>query len=188
MNESAANPDDDHLILTISLADDVSLEYLFILVKRLGFFYYWFVPKDSLLKYDIKEIAFHFEVSEQDEFDDYKYLKQDLVQLKGNRYAKQRNLIHQFYKRCLGKCKVDVEIIDSGNTGECLNFLQECCELRRYEVDNCESLACEKMATMNALNNADALEVKGIFIRKDGGNQCLRNWLPSYCHDGCTYF
>jgi hypothetical protein len=32
---------------------------------------YWFVPEDFLLNYDAKEIASHFDVSEQDEFDDY---------------------------------------------------------------------------------------------------------------------
>ena len=167
-NKSAANPDDDHLILPISLADNVTPESLFILAKRLGFSDYWFVPEDFLLKYDAKEIASYFDVFKQDEFDDYIYLKQDLIQLKGNRYAKQRNLIHQFYKRYLSKCKVDIEMIDSGNTGECLNFLREWCELRKCDVDNGESLACEKMATMNALNNIDSLDVKGILIRIDG--------------------
>ena len=167
-NKSAANPADNHLILPISSADDITPEYLFILAKRLGFSDYWFVPEDFLLKYGAKEIEFYFEVKEQDKFDDYIYLKKDLIQLKGNRYAKQRNLIHQFYKRYLSRSKVDIEMIDSGNTLECLNFLQEWCELRKCDVANGESLACEKMATMNALNNIDALEVKGILIRIDG--------------------
>ncbi len=48
MNKSSADPDDDHLILPISVADDVSLEY--ILAKRLGFSDYSSVPKDFLLK------------------------------------------------------------------------------------------------------------------------------------------
>jgi len=167
-NRSAANPADNHLILPMSSTDDITPEYLFLLAKRLCFSDYWFVPEDFLLKYDAKEIAFYFEVSEQDEFDDYIYLKQDLIQLKGNKYSKQRNLIHQFSKRYLSRCKVDIEMIDSGNTRECLNFLQVWCEQRKCDVDNCVSLACEKMATMNALNNIDALEVKGILIRIDG--------------------
>ena len=66
------------------------------------------------------------------------------------------------------RCKVDIETIDSDNNGECLNFLQVWCEPRKCHVDNGESLACEKMATMNALKNIDALEVKGILIRIDG--------------------
>jgi hypothetical protein len=114
------------------------------------------------------EITFYFEVSEQDKFDDYIYLRQDLIRLKGNRYAKQRNLIHQFCKRYSIRCKVDVETIDSGNNRKCLNFLQEWCELRKCDAENGESLACEKMATMNALKNIDALEVKGILIHIAG--------------------
>jgi uncharacterized protein len=100
--------------------------------------------------------------------DDYIYLRQDLIRLKRNRYAKQRNFIHQYYKRYLSRCEVDIEMIDSGNTGECLSFLQEWRELRRCDADNGESRACEKMATMNALNHVDALEVKGILVRIEG--------------------
>ena len=167
-NKSTANPDDDHLILPISPADDITPEHLFILAKKLGFADYWFVPEDFLIKYNAKEIEFYFKVNEQDAFDDYIYLRQDLIHLKGNRYAKQRNLIHQFYKRYLSTCKVDIEMIDSNNARECVNFLQEWCEARKCDVNDSESLACEKMATMNALNNIDALEAKGILIRIDG--------------------
>lgn len=167
-NKSTANPDDDHLILPISPADDITPEYLFILAKKLGFTDYWFVPEDFLIRYSAKEIELYFEVKEQDAFDDYIYLRQDLIHLKGNRYAKQRNLIHQFYKRYLSTCKVDIEMINSNNARECVNFLHEWCEERKCDVNNSESLACEKMATMNALNNIDALEAKGILIRIDG--------------------
>ena len=121
-----------------------------------------------LRKYGAKEVEFYFEVNEQDEFDDYIYLRQDIIHLKGNRYAKQRNLIHQFYKKYLTRCKVEIEMIDSSNARECVNFLHEWCELRKCDVDNGESLACEKMATMNALNNIDPLEAKGLLIRIDG--------------------
>jgi len=45
-NKSAANPADNHLIMPISSADDVTPEYLFILTKRLSISDYWFVPED----------------------------------------------------------------------------------------------------------------------------------------------
>jgi len=91
-NKSAANPADNHLILPICSADDITPEYLFILAKRLGFSDYWFVPEDFLLKYGAKEIEFYFELKEQDEFDDYIYLKKDLIQLKGNRWSEPHRL------------------------------------------------------------------------------------------------
>ena len=63
-NKSADNPADDHLIMPIFLADEITPEYLFILSRRLGFSIYRFVPEDFLLKCDAQE-----------EFDDYIYLK-----------------------------------------------------------------------------------------------------------------
>jgi len=167
-NKSTANPHDDHLILPISPEDNITPEYLFNLADKLGFTDYWFVPEDFLVKYGAQEIEFYFEANEQDEFDDYIYLRQDLIHLKGNKYAKQRNLIHQFYKRCLARCKVEIEMIDSSNARECVSFLHKWCELRKCDVDNGESLACEKMAAMNALNNIDPLEANGLLIRIDG--------------------
>jgi hypothetical protein len=167
-NKSTANPDDDHLILPISPTDNITPEYLFDVAEKLGFTDYWFVPEDFLVKYGAKEIEFYFEVQDQDEFDDYIYLRQDLIHLKGNKYAKQRNLIHQFCKRYLARRKVEIEMIDSSNAHECVNFLHEWCELRKCDVDNDESLACEKIAAMNTLNNIDPLEAKGLLIRIDG--------------------
>ena len=167
-NKSTINSDDDHLILPISPADNITPRYLFLLAEKLGFTDYWFIPEDFLVKYGTKEIESYFEISEQNEFDDYVYLTKDLIHLEGNKYAKQRNLIHQFYKRYLTRCKVEIEMIDSGNSCECVDFLHEWCELRKCDVDNGESLACEKMATMNALDNIDPLEAKGLLIRIDG--------------------
>jgi uncharacterized protein len=167
-NKSTINPDDDHLILPVSPTSNITPRYLFLLAEKLGFTNYWFIPEDFLVKYGAKEIESYFEVSEQNEFDDYIYLTKDLIYLEGNKYAKQRNLIHQFYKRYLTRCKVEIEMIDSGNSRECVDFLHEWCELRKCDVANGESLACEKMATMNALDNIDPLEAKGLLIRIDG--------------------
>ncbi len=59
-------------------------------------------------------------------------------------------------------------MIDKSNSRECIDFLHKWCELRKCDVDNGESLACEKMATMNALDDIDPLEAKGLLIRMDG--------------------
>jgi uncharacterized protein len=127
-----------------------------------------FVPGDFLVRCGAREIELYFDVKEQDEFADYIYLTQDLIHLKGNKYAKQRNLIHQFYKRYLAKCKVEIEMIDSSNARECVDFLHEWCELRKCDIENGESLAYERIATMNALAHIDSLEAKGLLVRIDG--------------------
>jgi hypothetical protein len=189
-NKSTANPDDDHLILPISPTDNITPEYLLGVAEKLGFTDYWFVPEDFLVKYGAKEIEFYFEVNEQDEFDDYIYLRQDLIHLKGNKYAKQRNLIHQFCKRYLARRKVEIEMIDSSNAHECVNFLHEWCELRKCDLDNDESLACEKVAALNTLNNIDPLEAKGLLIRIasiKGLYQFLDNECAKHLFAGYTY-
>ena len=56
---------------------------------------------------------------------------------------------------------MNIKTIDSGNYEQCLNFLQESCELRKCEVDNGGSLACEKMATVkNPVLPHGALKLK----------------------------
>jgi hypothetical protein len=167
-NKSNSSPKDNHLILPISPAAEITPEYLFNLARKLGFVSYWSVPGDYLLKYDSHEIESFFKVTEQTEFDDYIYLTEDLAHLKGNKFTRQRNLIHQFSKTYLDRVKVDVELINRDNAEECLNFLNEWCDMRKCDMEHDEGLACEKMAAVKTLNNIDALEVKGILIRING--------------------
>jgi len=167
-NKSDSGLKDDHLILPISPTAKITPEYLFNLAKKLGFVSYWSVPGDYLMKYDPEEIEPFFRVNEQTEFDDYIYLTEDLVHLRGNKFTRQRNLIHQFSNAYLDRLKVDVEMIKRDHAGECLNFLNEWCDLRKCDMEHDEGLACEKMAAIKALNNIDALEVKGILIRING--------------------
>jgi hypothetical protein len=121
-----------------------------------------------LFRSDSQEIESFFKVNEQTEFDDYVYLTEDLAHLKGNKFTRQRNLIHQFSKAYIDRVKVDVELINRDNAEECLNFLNEWCDLRKCDMEHDEGLACEKMAAVKTLNNIDALEVKGILIRING--------------------
>ena len=168
-NKSTINPDNNHLILPISFStQSITPEYLSVLAKKIGFKHYWFVPEDYFTQYDRVSVESFFNVAEQNEFDDYVYLTDDLALLKGNKYTKQRNLIHQFYKRYIEKGRVEIETINSHNIQECLHFLHEWCNLRQCDFEQNESLACEKMATITALNNLDTLEAKGLLVRING--------------------
>ncbi|HVO66047.1 MAG TPA: phosphatidylglycerol lysyltransferase domain-containing protein [Syntrophales bacterium] len=167
-NKSSSNPNDGHLILPISPNANITPEYLFNLAKKLGFISYWSVPEDYLLNYGSNEIESLFKINEQTEFDDYIYLTNDLMHLKGNKFTRQRNLINQFSKAYLEKEKVGVELINHDKAEECLNFLNEWCDMRKCDMEHDEGLACEKMAAIKTLNNIDTLEVKGILVRIDG--------------------
>jgi hypothetical protein len=90
------------------------------------------------------------------------------MHLKGNKYIRQRNLIHQFHKKYIQRGKVEVEMINHANTSACLNFLQKWCEIRDCNLEENENLACEKLATVTTLKNFDALEAMGILIRIGG--------------------
>jgi hypothetical protein len=167
-NKSNRSLKDNHLILPIAPSAKITPEYLFNLARKLGFVSYWSVPGDYLLKYDAQEIESFFKVNEQTEFDDYIYVTEDLAHLKGNKFTRQRNLIHQFSKAYLDMVKVDIDLINRDNSEDCLNFLNEWCDLRKCDMEHDEGLACEKMAAVKTLNNIDALEVKGILIRING--------------------
>jgi hypothetical protein len=130
---------------------------------------YWFVPGDYLDQFESAAIEDMFFITEQPEYEDYIYLTDDLALLKGNRFSKKRNLIHQFNKSYVDTGKVAVDRLKTDNAGECLDFLDKWCE----DHDDCEgpdneSLACEKRALTTALHAIDALEGMGILIRIDG--------------------
>jgi hypothetical protein len=167
-NKSVNHPQNNHLFLPLSPTKNITPDYLSMIAKKSGFERYWFVPEDFLLECDRKEVEIYFTVTEQTEFDDYIYLSEDLIHLKGNKYLRQRNLINQFNKKYVQKGKVEVEMIHHTNTSACLNFLQKWCEIRDCNLEENENLACEKMATVTTLNNFDALEAKGLLVRISG--------------------
>jgi hypothetical protein len=169
LNETGNRSEDGrHLILPLSRNNIVTPEYLYKLSEKTGITRYFFVPETFLMKYDPNQMERFFTVFEQPEFEDYIYLKDDLDQLKGNRYAKQRNQIHQFNKIYVSHGRVNVDFINPDNVDDCMVFLQKWCDQRNCDLDQDESLACEKMATINALQNLDRLEAQGILIRIDG--------------------
>ena len=166
-NESVSEPEGSHLILPMSLKETPYPEYLYNLAKEIGHMNYCFVPETYIEHNDRNSIGLYFAITEQPEYEDYIYLTEDLVRLKGNKYAKQRNLIHQFHKVYLNKGRAEIEMITHDNIRECLEFLRKWCIQHGCDLDGNESLACEKMAAIKALNNLDRLESKGILIRID---------------------
>ena len=81
------------------------------------------------------ELEAFFSIEEQKEFADYIYLTEDLIRLKGNKFSKKRNLIHQFTREYLRKGRVSVEDIHKEHVDECLQFLEIWCAERACDVD-----------------------------------------------------
>ncbi len=91
------NPDKPHhLLLPISPHREYPPGELHGLARELGYDLFQFVPDDYIQRYDAQEIADLFDIRPQAEYDDYVYRAKDLAGLKGNKFSKKRNLIHQF--------------------------------------------------------------------------------------------
>jgi hypothetical protein len=167
-NESDVRPEDRHLILPLSLSGNVLPEKLRDIAVNLGFRGYWCIPGDYVERYR-QGLEPLFVMEEQEEFEDYVYLSEDLACLKGNRYVRKRNLIHQFQREYMNNgVRVHVEPITAGSVAECLSFLEAWCEQRDCNADEDIDLACERRAVITSLENLEALELKGIQIRVDG--------------------
>jgi hypothetical protein len=167
-NESEVRPEERHLILPLSLSGDVQPDALRSIAAGQGFRHYWYVPGDYVERYRDRLDAL-FLMEEQEEFEDYVYLAEDLANLKGNRFVRKRNLIHQFQREFMGNgVRVHVESITAGSAPECLAFLEAWCEQRDCDVDGDIDLACERRAVITSLENFEVLELKGILIRVDG--------------------
>ncbi len=163
--EFPERPQERHLILPICQDKTFSPEVLKDLALRTGFEQYRFVPDQYLQMYGEKRVAQTFAIREQIEFADYVYLQEDLAQLAGNKYAKKRNLIHQF-NRDYG-ARIKREHIVPAMVPECVTFLDAWCAERNCEREVDEELFCERIAAINALENMDAIDMKGLLIRVD---------------------
>lgn len=166
--EAEGHPEDRHLILPVSEGRVYSPEELHRFARELGFNQYWYAPGDHLDSMDRSEVASFFIPEEQKEFADYIYRTEDLAGLKGNRFSKKRNLIHQFFREYIRKNRVTVEGIHEENAPECLQFLEIWCEEYDCDVDKDTSLSCEKEALTTTLQHIDRFESWGISIRVDG--------------------
>jgi uncharacterized protein len=166
--EPERSPEERHLLLPISSKSCYSPSELYGLARKAGFERYWYAPGDYLESLDGGELDTLFIKTEQKEFEDYVYLTEDLVRLKGNKYSKKRNLIHQFTREYLRNERIQVEDILKENVDECLRFLDIWCDRHACDVDQEANLACEKKALTITLNNLATLHSKGILIRVDG--------------------
>ena len=167
-NESEVRPEERHLILPLSLSGDVLPEKLHDIAVSLGFRGYCCIPGDYVERYR-QSLELLFVMEEQEEFEDYVYLAEDLANLKGNRFVRKRNLIHQFQREFMGNgVRVHVEPVAVESVPECLSFLEAWCGQRDCDIDGDIDLACERRAVITSLENLEALDLKGILIRVDG--------------------
>ena len=157
-----------HLILPLAKGRLFSPAELHRHAERFGFERYWRVPADYIERLDHSELEALFDLEEQMGYEDYIYLTEDLIHLKGNKYSKKRNLINQFTREYLRKDRVEVEEILAKDVTECLQFLEIWCDQHDCEADPESDLACEKNAVITALENMERLEWKGLLIRVDG--------------------
>jgi hypothetical protein len=112
-------------------------------------------------------VARFFTAVEQAGYHDYLYRVEDLAELKGNRFAKKRNLIKQF-QRAYAPDRLVFESITAANTRHCVAFLEEWCEQEGCFQQGDTSLECEMEAAVNMLRLLDNLGTKGLALRIDG--------------------
>ena len=167
-NEPQEDLNTRHLILPVSGTRQYKPLELYDYAKYFGYERYWFVPEDYLDLYHRSEWEALFVLEEQKEFDEYLYSTEDLIQLKGNKYSKKRNLINQFKRTYLFYDRVSVESIRQKDVEECVQFLELWCEEHACSAEEQAGLACEKKALIKTLQHLDLLESLGILIRTDG--------------------
>ncbi len=157
-----------HLILPVSPTAEHSPEDLAALCEATGYACCWFVPAGYIKTWGRDRVARLFDVQLQTEYIDYVYNSRDLADLKGNKYAKKRNLIKQFERRYVEPGRVTVEPIRPKNVPECLVFLERWCEAMDCGDDVRNDLACEKIAAIHTLNHIADIEARGLLLRIDG--------------------
>jgi len=167
--EFVNNPDNRHLLLPL-LPNGATLdpEALSQIAATEGFRRYRLVPRDYLETWGLQAVEAFFTVTPQPDYDDYIYRTEDLAELKGNRYAKKRNLIHQFERDYQSNGRVAVAPIDAARIEACLDFLERWCAQRRCDANPAEDLACEKQACINTLTHIGDIDVRGLLVQVDG--------------------
>jgi len=166
-NESQLRPDDRHLILPVSPGGDPSPERLRAIALESGHRRYWCACGDYVERHR-QGLEPLFDVEEQPEFEDYVYLAEDLAELRGNRFVRKRNLIHQFEREFMRNGnRASVEPITRESVPECLAFLEAWCVQRDCDVDGETDLACERRAVITSLEQLEALDLRGILVRLD---------------------
>jgi len=165
---SENKPEDTHLILPVSLNGEYSPQKLHDLAVETGISSYWFVSEDYLQRQRGNGMDDLFTSEEQPIFEDYLYLAADLAELKGNKFSKKRNLIHQFVRSHVDKGRVTKDSISPQNADECLDFLEKwCAEYLCYSAPD-DDFMCEKQAVINMIKGIHIFDVDSVVIRIDG--------------------
>ncbi|MBR5856336.1 MAG: DUF2156 domain-containing protein [Bacteroidales bacterium] len=93
---------------------------------------------------------------------DYIYLAENLITLKGKKYQSKRNFVSRFKKNN----NWSYEEITPATAGECLQMNNEWCKL--YGCGKDSSMQQESCSVKSALENFEALSLKGGILRVDG--------------------
>jgi uncharacterized protein len=157
-----------HLSMPVGALGPPPADSLFKLVSQLDYREICFVPGDYIESAGRSALERFCEIAEQPEYEDYIYLTQDLAELRGNRYAKKRNLIHQFTRDYLVRNRVETGRITDATSPECLAFLERWCAQQDCGEEQKGNAACEKEAVIQALTTIEQLGWQGLWVRVDG--------------------
>ncbi|WP_300666736.1 phosphatidylglycerol lysyltransferase domain-containing protein [Desulfoluna sp.] len=162
-------PQKSYLILPIPNGTARSPENLAKLCRTHRLSQVCFVDERYLHAWDRETIEQHFLLEEQTDYEDYVYLKEDLAELKGNKFSKKRNLINQFLREYVETGRVGVEALTQKNAEECKSLLAYWWSLRTPEAHTDEDALGEKVACTHALDLVGTLKgLRGILLRIDG--------------------
>jgi hypothetical protein len=167
-SEFAISTECRHLLLPISPGRDFSPRDLQDLALNLERDAFWFVPEHYIQKYGRQEVMTYFDITEHAGHADYIYQTEDLAQLKGNRYSKKRNLIHQFERRYVDPGRVELAPITLADVKECLEFIEKWCDAYPCDIESDTELVCEKHAVLCSIENIELLRLDSILIRIEG--------------------
>ncbi len=160
------HPEYRHLLLPIGGHLEPGPQELVTLAKAAGYPAYWFVPQAYLDRHGQDLVRQFFQITEQAGYHDYVYLISDLAELKGNRYAKKRNLLKQFQQGHAPE-RLSFEPVTSLNAGQCVAFLEEWCEQEGCFRQGDVSLKCEMEAALNMLGLVERMRAQGLVLRID---------------------
>jgi len=163
----AEDPGLDHLAMPLG-GDPPTPAELAALCDAAGFDRCWYVPRAWCEHVGAAPLAAAFDLVEHPEWSEYVFDTADLAELKGARFSKKRNLIHQFERDLVEPGRVAVEALGAGNVDECAVFLEEWCAERDCEAAGERSLSCEKRAAARALGELGLIGGEGILVRVDG--------------------
>jgi len=163
-----SSPDKECLILPVPNGNSWTPERLASLCRRHGIPRISFVHDAYLESWGSQAIERLFTIKEQTGYEDYVYKKEDLSELKGNKFSKKRNLINQFLRKYVEKGRVSVEPINETSRDECKTLLAYWWDLRPPEAHTDEDGIGEKVACTNSIDLIGTLEgLRGILLRID---------------------